>query len=388
MPMKLHISSEMPIDPLCSHFGKCGGCSYQHIPYDEQLLQKEHFVHTLFQRETSPILSCDPPWHYRNKMEFSFSQDRKGQKFLGLMRKRGRVENLSECFLTAPWFIEVLERVRLWWEESALAAYHPPSNEGSLRTLTIRHGVQTDEKMVVLTVSGNPDFSLDEAVIEDFMDAVGEVDSLILRTQIIAKKTPTRFEERLLAGKEVIHEIMHNPRGRPFTFRIRAASFFQPNTLQAEALYALALESAELSSDETVFDLYCGTGTLGIFASTQVAQVYGIELVPEAVLDAQENIKLNEIANMSVVAGDVGERLLSESPSTVIVDPPRAGLSAEALNYLADLSPKKILYISCNPVTQAQNCADLEGYQIERIQPVDQFPHTPHVENVVLLRKF
>lgn len=386
---KLSLTCENAIEPQCPHFGQCGGCKYQHISYDEQLVQKEAFVRTLFEQETDPILACDPPWQYRNKMEYSFSQARSGEKFLGLMRKRGRVENLEACHLASPWFIDVLERVRAWFVESGLDAYYPPADLGSLRTLTVREGVRTSEKMVFLTVSGNPDFSLSERHIQDFIDAVGEVDSLLLRTQFIAKKTPTRFEERLLFGKEAIHEKMFDPKGNAYTFRIRAASFFQPNTLQAEALYGLALECADLREDEIVFDLYCGTGTLGIFSSKYVRKVWGVEIVPEAVEDAQENLMLNSVPNMEISVGDVGKSVPQERPSTVIVDPPRAGLSSEAIKYLISLQPEKILYISCNPATQAENCKRLEaaGYRIKRLIPVDQFPHTPHVENIAFLQK-
>ncbi len=387
--MKFSIHCEEAIEPLCPHFGQCGGCKYQHVAYDEQLLQKQAFVRSLFDRDVEPILACDPPWRYRNKMEFSFSQAKSGEKFLGLMRKRGRVENLDTCYLTSSWFIEILKRVRAWWEASSLAAYFPPGDRGELRTLTLREGIYTGEKMVILTVSGNPEFQIAEADIQDFIDAVGEVDALILRTQIIAKKTPTRFEERLLAGNEVIHENLHDAGENAYLFRIRAASFFQPNTRQAEALYQLALEGAELKSEEILYDLYCGTGTLGIFAASKVKQVYGIELVPEAVEDARANIKLNNIQNMEVIEGDVGKIELPEPPTTVILDPPRAGLSAEAISYVLAMSPEKIIYVSCNPVTQAENCQEFEsaGYVIDRLQPVDQFPHTPHIENIAFLSR-
>ncbi|MCC5831530.1 MAG: 23S rRNA (uracil(1939)-C(5))-methyltransferase RlmD [Chlamydiales bacterium] len=386
---KLSIQSDEAVEPRCPHFGKCGGCKYQHIAYDEQLAQKEAFVRALFSRETDPILACEPPWRYRNKMEFSFSQARSGDKFLGLMRKKSRVENLEACHLTSPWFIDLLGRVRAWFAESGLDAYHPPTDRGTLRTLTVREGVRTGEKMVILTISGNPDFKPSERQIADFEDAVGEVDSLILRKQIIAKKTPTRFEETLLKGREAIHEKLYDPNGNLFAFRIRAASFFQPNTVQAEALYRVALEYADLHEEETLFDLYCGTGTIGIFASKSVKKVRGIEIVPEAVEDALENLKLNGVRNMEISVGDVAASLSKENPSTVIIDPPRAGLSPEAVNYLISLKPKKIVYISCNPSTQAENCLLLEraGYRVERLAPVDQFPHTPHVENVALLRK-
>lgn len=381
----LHIFSDVAIEPKCRHFRTCGGCKFQHIPYDEQLLQKENFVRACFGLEVEPILPCEPHWHYRNKMEYTFSQSRDGKKFLGLMMRKGRVENLEECFLTDRWFIQVLSRVREWWETTLLPAYHPPTNQGILRTLTLREGLRSKEKMVILTTSAE---EIAEEDLNDFKEAVGEVDSVILRKQILQKKRPTRFEERLLHGKNHIHEFLYDEEDRKYIFRIRAASFFQPNTQQAESLYQLAMEFANIEEGETLFDLFCGTGSLGIFAAQKAKKVFGIECVSEAVEDAKENLSSNHIDNMEVIEGDVGEILhtLPERPSTVIVDPPRAGLGPKAIHHLLELQPEKIVYLSCNPLSQAEDCKAL-GYEIVRLQPVDQFPHTPHIENLALLRR-
>lgn len=383
--MKLSIHSENTIDPKCRHFRQCGGCQFQHIPYDEQLAHKKKFVSHCFGREVEPIIPCEPWWRYRNKMEFSFGQSKSGDKFLGLMKQRGRVENLSECFLTNPWFVEVLENVRLWWQQSPLDAYFPPGNRGLLRTLTLREGIRSREKMVVLTVSEE---EFEESAIQEFIDSMPPIDSLILRKQIIQKKVPTRFEERTLHGKNSIQEHLYDADGKKYHFQIRAASFFQPNTLQAETIYQKAIESALLSGNEEIFDLYCGTGSIGIFASKHSARVFGIEIVPEAVEDAQANLLLNGITNMQVAVGDAGEWLKDPtfSPSAVFVDPPRAGLGPKTVEQLKDLKPEKIVYISCNPVSQAADCEAL-GYDILSLQPVDQFPHTPHIENIALLKR-
>ncbi len=333
----------------CSHFGTCGGCRFQNVPYDEQLEQKELMVRELFE-QTSPIIGCANPWNWRNKMEFSFSQNKAGERFLGLMMraKRGRVVNLTECHLTNPWFIETLQNVYHWWEQSGANAYFPPANVGSLRTLTVREGIQTGERMVMLTISG--DDPLDPEQIEGFKEAVGEIDSCILRTQYIARKTPTRFEQLLLTGKDHIEELLHDEEGKPYRFKIRAASFFQPNTLQAEILYQKALE---LIPEGRIFDLYCGTGSIGIFAAQRATEVIGIELNPEAVSDARENIALNGVTNMEILEGDV-EKLLGglPQPDCVVLDPPRAGLSKKALDQLQNYCPQKIIYISCNPNSQ------------------------------------
>jgi len=370
----------------CKHFGVCGGCRLQHLPYEAQLVQKEAFVKKCFGMSVAPILASDPFWHYRNKMEFSFAQSKKGEKFLGLMKQRGRVENLEECHLTHTWFLEILKKVRDWWQATNVNAYYPPTNEGLLRTLILREGMRTGEKMVLLTVSEAP---FEPRDLKTFIEAVGNVDALILRRQIIKKKTPTRFEEILLKGKNHIHERLQDNSGHFYTFRIRGASFFQPNTFQAEKLYQKAIACAELNKNESVLDLYCGTGSLGIFASRFTSKVLGIEIVPEAVEDARFNLETNAISNMEIIEGDVGEQLAKVSyPNAIVfVDPPRAGLGPKTISHLLILQPKKIVYVSCNPVSQSADCAALLGYEVSTIQPFDQFPHTPHIENIALLNR-
>ena len=366
---------------MCRHFRVCGGCKFQHIPYEVQLQTKVKAIQECFNKEPEPIIACDSPWRYRNKMEFSFSQSRAGDQFLGLMKSRGRVENLEECYLTSEWFIETLSRVRQWWETEKITAYYPPTNSGVLRTLTLREGIRTGEKMAMLTVS---DESFD---ISSFLEAFPQVDALILRKQFVQKKCPTRFESQVLRGEDHIHEILYDSDGSTYRFRIRGASFFQPNTRQAEKIYQKAIACAELTGSETVLDLYCGTGSLGIYASKHVKQVLGIEIVAEAVLDAKANLTLNNVTNMEILEGDVGELLekIHLQPSVVFVDPPRAGLGSKTIEHLLRLKPQKIVYVSCNPISQAADCLALSGYKIVSLQPIDQFPHTPHVENIALL---
>jgi len=372
------------VEPRCQHFRVCGGCKFQHIAYAEQLINKQEYIESSFESKSTPIIGCEPEWCYRNKMEYSFSQARSGEKFVGLMKKRGRVENLEECFLTSPWFIDSLKKVREWWFSSELTAYYPPKNEGLLRTLMLREGIHSKEKMVVLTISEE---ELPQEELASFIDLFSTVDALILRKQIIKKKTPTRFETTLLAGKEYIHEILHTEAEQKYRFRIRAPSFFQPNTLQAEVIYQKAIELAQITPNDLVLDLYCGTGSIGIFAAKFAKKVLGIELIEEAVTDAQKNIELNSISNMQVIQGDVGEVLASVefAPDIVFVDPPRVGLGAKTIQHLLKLAPKKIIYVSCNPQSQAADCKAL-GYQVVSLHPIDQFPHTPHVENIALLQ--
>ena len=316
---------------------------------------------------------------------------------LGLMLAggRGKVLSLEECHLTAPWFAELLLTVRTWWEESGLRAYHHRSNEGSLRTLIVREGQRTGDKMVMLTVSGNPDFALTKQQIEGFTQVVkGMVPeaSIFLRIQQIAKGSPTQFFEIHLSGPDHIQERLHID-DAVLTFKISPSSFFQPNTLQAEKLYSRALQMADVPPQAHVLDLYCGTGTLGMAWALLAGQVTGVELNPYAVFDAQANAKLNQMSNFQVLCGDVGALLpqltSGTPPDLVVLDPPRSGLDSSALKHLIALAPEKILYISCNPNTQAENIHVLAeaGYQLLELQPVDQFPHTVHIENIALLQQ-
>lgn len=377
------------MENFCPHFTLCGGCSSQDIIYSQQLKNKEAYIKSLFTCTINPIVASPLPYKYRNKMEFSFSQDKSGNKFLGLLRKRGRVENIHNCFLVDDWFVETLDRVRNWWSSTDLLAYYHPKDYGSLRTLIMRESCRTKEKMIVLTVSGNCDFSLNEKEIKGFINAVGDVDSLILRKQIIKKGKPTYFEEELLSGKKIIYEKMYDSDNKEYTFQIRAASFFQPNTLQSEAIYRHVVDIANLCDEDTLLDLYCGIGTLGIFCSRFVNSVTGVEIVPEAVEDAKENLKLNNIKNMQLFECDVANFSLNNKPRVVIVDPPRPGLQPSVINFLLQLGPEKIIYVSCNPASQARDCQFFEsgGYYLQQATPFDQFPHTPHIENVVLLQK-
>lgn len=405
------------IPARCVHFGTCGGCRLQHTPYEIQLKDKEQFVrdcfHSLITAEVvfKEIIPSPEPWHYRNKMEYSFSGDAAGKKYLGLVidGSRGKVLNLTECHLTHSWFVDALKTVRAWWHSSDLQAYHMHRNTGSLRTLTLREGKRTGDRMVILTVSGNEEFALQKSHIESFVayirDAIEPISSsaklsIFLRIQQVGKGMRTQMYEMQLFGPEHIREILEirispDHAKQQIQFEISPSAFFQPNSRQAERLYSAALEITEISKEDVVYDLYCGAGAFGISVSKYVKQVIGIELSPEAALDAKANAALNGCDNVAIFSGDVKE-ILRELPEKgvpaadlVIVDPPRAGLCSHALQLLIDLGVPKILYVSCNPITQAENIKELvkAGYQLQTIQPVDQFPQTYHVENIAYLNR-
>lgn len=410
--------SPLRISPRCVHFATCGGCRWQHLSYADQLKIKQETVSSLFTPLLShdgiihPIIASEPHWQYRNKMEYTFSSDASGKKYLGLIMdsSRGKVLNLSECHLVNPWFIEAIKTTKAWWQESDLQAYHPHANTGSLRTLTVREGMRTGDRLVMLTVSGLPEYALHKHDIESFVaflrDAIEPVDpasklSIFLRIQQAIKGTETQFYEMQLYGPDHIREILNiqtdaNSSSTPMQFGISPSAFFQPNTWQAEKLYSTALQMLAIPQDSTVYDLYCGTGTLGICAAKSAKQVLGIEISPEACLDARSNATKNNLENITIVSGavrDVITAMRKEGslplPDIVMVDPPRSGLDADTIRHLSDLRPNRILYISCNPTTQAENIKALQsaGYQVKAVQPVDQFPHTVHIENIVILAR-
>lgn len=375
--------SEKRSEPFCPHFTVCGGCLTQQIPYVEQLELKKQKVEKLLGSSTLPILSSPLTKGYRNKMEFSFSQDKKGEKYLGLYGRR-RVQNVKICPISPGWFSDALGKIRTWWDETELTAFNPRSGLGSLRTITFREG--DNSKMAILTVSGDPQYALSRDQIKGYINALSSYEniSIFLKIHQAIKGQPTQFFEMHLKGPDTLTENLAGA-----TFKISPAAFFQPNPRQAERLYETALSF--LSSDiKVVYDLYCGTGTLSILLAKKGYEVYGIELSREACLDARENGELNEVDNLTILNGDVGQVLASnelKKPDAVVVDPPRTGLNAQAIEQIVKVKPREILYISCNPETQARDVLEFkkQGYECLKAQPVDQFPHTPHIENIVLL---
>lgn len=374
---------------ICKHFTKCGGCTRQNIPYETQAQEKEAFVLNLFKEyitdETQilPILASQDPWHYRSKMEFTFSEQ-KEEKRLGLFQSKGQVISLEECLISPPWFIEVLKKAKAWWEKTQLRSYYPPRDRGSLRTLTLR-----EPNCVILTVSGHKDYLLSDEDIISFKEAMPSHLSVILIEQILEKKQPTRFNERVLQGEDHLM-LSLEVQGQPLFFKVKPRAFFQPNFKMVSALYQEALNRVGIHKEMIVYDLFSGTGTLGMFASFFAKKVYSIELNSECVQSARENLLLNQITNMELLEGDVGKILstLPEMPDLVMVDPPRVGLDHVAMQYLIEKKVPLILYISCNPLSQAENAKMFieNGYKLLNLRPIDQFPHTNHVENIAIFK--
>lgn len=385
--------SPMRVEPRCTHFPICGGCKIQEMEPLAQSRWKEEKVRKHFP-ECSTILAPPQSYEWRNKMEFSFSEDKAQNRYLGLIMQdsKGKVFNVERCHLASPWMSGILAPVRTWWEETGLRAYKHNQNTGTLRSLFLREGMTTGDRMAMLHVSGNPEDALTQNQMQSFKEVClkwtpeGGNLAVFILIQLAMKGQKTQFFEIHLSGRDMIREELGGK-----LFLISPRSFFQPNTLQAGVLYQKGIDLLDLQGDETVYDLYCGTGTLGIFASAQAKQVIGVEISKEACLDANQNVAINKIENVRIVNGDVGKVLSGDFPpaDVVMVDPPRAGLSDGAIQHILRLNPKKILYISCHLESLAKNVLNFTqfGYNISAVQPVDQFPHTYHVETLVYLKK-
>lgn len=392
--------SPLRVSPRCSHFPICGGCKLQQMEIAAQNRWKEEKVFKAFSQcgtpRFLPIIPSPKAYEWRNKMEFSFSEDKAQNKYLGLIMQegKGKVFNVERCYLANLWMSELLQKVRHWWESEKLSAFKPMRNSGSLRGLILREGMTTKDRMIILHVSGRPEDALTQKHIRSFKEMAlkftpeeeGAHLSVFILIQQAIKGKPTEFFEMHLAGKDMIRERMDGK-----LFLISPRSFFQPNTFQAEHLYKRAIELLELTQEETVYDLYCGTATLSLFASPLAKRVIGVELSKEACLDANQNISINKIDNVEIFNGDVAAVLQKGFPpaDVVMVDPPRTGLSKEAIAEILKLNPKKILYISCNFQTCAIDVLEFikAGYDLKVVQPIDQFPHTYHVESIALLVK-
>lgn len=382
------------VSPACTSFGNCGGCSFQHTDYRHQLEIKQGYVQELLTPlgiEAAPIIGSPREWGYRNKMEFSFFQ--KGERIdLGLHAK-GQFNayfGVPPCFICDKDFLLAVEKVLEFANASGLRVYDKRAHEGFFRHLVLRKGVCTGELMVNIVTnrdSVTPDFFA--PLIEALKD---RVTSLYWTVNSSKSDAVCAEELHLLHGKEAIHEKL-SVGGRDFAFIISPFSFFQTNTLGTEKLYSTVLELLRPGSGDSVLDLYCGTGTIGIVIAPHVKEVTGVEQVSSAIANAGINARENGIANIAFAEGTVEKWLVKGAVPAfngLVVDPPRCGLSNKVIDFIVSSSPEKIVYVSCNPSTLARDLKELSSrgpYRIERAVPVDMFPQTFHVEVVVSLAK-
>jgi 23S rRNA (uracil1939-C5)-methyltransferase len=379
------------VDAPCAHYPACGGCRFQDLSYDAQLEAKTGWVEDSLRRiagievELEPILGAESQFGYRNKMEYSFAQLEDGPT-LGL-HKAGRWDEVLEierCWLTTDLGNAIRNAVRAWAREEGLRAYDQTTGEGYLRHLVVREGRNTRQALVQLVTARGERF--ERGYLVEVLRRFPEVRSIHWSVND-SQAEVTNLPSTLLWGEEAIEEQLCGLR-----FRVRPNAFLQTNTRMAERIYELADEYAALTGNETVYDLYCGIGTIGLTMASHALTVWGVEVSEESVACALENADLNGIANAAFFAGEVGASIdeLAERagrPDVVVVDPPRAGLSGKALRRVAGVEASRLVYVSCNPTTLAGNAKELcdqLGYRLERARPLDMFPHTPHVETVAL----
>jgi 23S rRNA (uracil1939-C5)-methyltransferase len=383
------------VDAPCQHYPACGGCRFQDLDYAAQVAAKEQWVRDSLQRlagladpPLEPILPAASPFHYRNKMEYSFTQMPDGPA-LGF-HKAGRwdeVLQIDECWLTTDVGNAIRNAVTAWAREERLQAYDQATNEGYLRHLVLRDGRNTGQVLVQLVTARGERFDRERLI--EVLTQFPEVKSIHWSVNRGVAEV-TNLPTELLWGEDAIEEEIDGLR-----FRVRPNAFLQTNTEMAAQLYALAREYAGLTGGETVYDLYCGIGTIGLSLAAKALTVWGIEISEESVACAIENAELNSIGNAAFFAGNVGEvlrdlRERAGDPDVVVVDPPRAGLAGKALKRLGEIGAPRIVYVSCNPTTLAGDLKRLQevwGYRLVKARPVDMFPHTPHVECVSLLER-
>jgi 23S rRNA (uracil1939-C5)-methyltransferase len=414
MPVRFHSLSADRVIPFCSHFGVCGGCQWQMLPYEKQLHYKHRQVEETLKRigkvqlpVFEPILGAPETRYYRNKIEYTFGNKRfllkeeiadesiRGEQDVAGFHAKGlfdKVVDIQTCYLQA----EPTNEIRLFVKELARSNHWPfydiRNHAGFLRTMQVRL-CTTDELMVNIVVGEN-----DEEKIKILMEQVTEkfpaITTLLYTVNIKWNDSLHDLEPVVYHGKGYAIEQLSGGSGeKQFQFKIGPKSFFQTNTRQAEQLYRVTRDFAELSGNEIVYDLYCGTGSIGIFVSPGARKIIGVEMIVAAIEDAKQNAALNELSSAHFFAGDVIDICNDEffathgKPDVIITDPPRAGMHEKLVQKILEMEAPTVVYVSCNPATQARDLNLLDAkYMVTKVQPVDMFPHTHHIENVVQLK--
>ncbi len=409
-----HTYSPDRVQPFCQHFGVCGGCQWQMLPYDKQLLYKQKQVADNLQRigkvplpEIRTIIGCDKTTGYRNKMEYTFSnkrfipsnefrQMREGgesqpvlQQGFGGFHAKGifdKVVEIDICHLQEEPTNQIRKAIAAFAIQNNVQFYDARLHTGWLRNVMVR--MATTGELMVNIVLGYEDEKLRKQLLDTIMQQFTGITTLLYTINTKWNDSYFDLEPQAYTGKGYILEKLEG-----FTFKISPKSFFQTNTRQGEKLYQVAREYAELTGTQVLYDLYCGTGSIGIFASGLAKKVVGVDVVAEAIADARENAALNNITAADFFAGDVIDICSDDfftqngKPDVVITDPPRAGMHEKLVLKLLDMEAPIIVYVSCNPATQARDLGLLGAkYSVEKIQPIDMFPHTHHIENVVQMK--
>tara|TARA_Y100001970_G_scaffold47548_1_gene60142 strand:+ start:1556 stop:2965 length:1410 start_codon:yes stop_codon:yes gene_type:complete len=402
--------SKNQVEPKCIHFGVCGGCSFQNLNYNTQLEEKYKQVENLFEKMgnmTNPpiknIIGVSEKFNYRNKMEFSYSSNRwivnldeepkdSNQNALGLHVKGryDKIVDIDSCEINGVLANKIFQFLKKCIFEKNIEPFNIKERTGLLRNIILREGHKTSQVLINFITTKPAKNTFDE-IISLLTNKFPEIKSIINTVVKPNSGSSIGEEEKVLWGEDFIFDEIGK-----LKYKISSNSFFQTNTIQSKTLYEQIVKSSNFNGQEIVYDLYCGTGSIGLFLAKYVKKVYGVEIVTSAVMDAIENANNNQINNIEFFNGDLidffdtnKEFKLIEKPDVLILDPPRAGIHKNTIKNLINLNPKKIIYVSCNPSTQVRDVNILSEYNFitKNIQPIDMFPHTPHIENIVTLEK-
>lgn len=380
--------SENRIEPDCKTYKRCGGCNLRHIKYQETLKLKQNVVQSLVDKtlknkiRVKETIGMENPYYYRNKVQYPVGIDKNGKPQIGVFANRSHeIIPIEKCFIQNEKSEEIAKYIFELWNENNYTIYNEETRKGLLRHIVIKTGIKTNQYMCILVVNGQG-FNNEKEFASKIVNKYKEITSIIVNSNMKNTNVILGLENRTIFGKGYIEDKLGE-----YTFKISPFSFYQVNPIQAEKLYNLGIQKANITKDDIVFDLYCGIGTISLFMSKYAKKVYGIEIVEEAIKAAKENAKINNVDNVEFIAGDV-EKALSNIiydrkiiPDIVMVDPPRRGLDNTSINNILSIKSKRLVYISCNPATLVRDLAKLEEmYEVKEIVPVDMFPFTSHVE--------
>ena len=386
-------SSENRVEPDCTTYKRCGGCTLRHIKYEQTLKIKRKMVQNLVNKGlenkiiVNNVIGMEQPYFYRNKLQYPVGVNKKGTPIMGVFARRTHeIIPIQECLIQNKESEKVAKDIFNFIKENHITIYNETTRKGAIRHIIVKIGVKTGEIMCII-VTNEENIRYENKLVENITQKYPNVKTII-------KNINSKNTNVILGDKDIIlygDGYIYDKLGK-YTFKISAKSFYQTNPIQTEVLYQKAIDYAKLNKNDVLCDLYCGIGTIGIFASKEVNKVYGIEIVEEAVKAAKENAKINNVENIEFIAGDV-ESAFKElvemhniKPTAIIVDPPRRGLDETTINKILELEVGKLVYVSCNPATMVRDIKMLEEkYAVKEIQPVDMFPYTSHVECVALL---
>ena len=385
--------SKYRVEPDCATYKRCGGCNLRHIDYEETLNIKQNTVQNLVNKTLNNKIKVEMtvgmgnPYNYRNKAQYPVGFDKSGEPVMGVYAKRTHeIIPMRNCMIQNPVSEKIANVVLGFFIKNNIPIYNEKNGEGLLRHIVIKVGIKTHEIMCILVLN-KKELKKEKELIKVLIREFPEIKTIVKNYNMKNTNVILGNENEVIYGDGYIYDELGD-----YTFKISPLSFYQINPIQTEALYNIAIEMADLKKTDTLFDLYCGIGTIGIFASPYVNKVYGIEIVKQAIEDAKENANINNIRNIEFFAGDVEkvfENVLKEhnvKPDVIFVDPPRKGLDKHTIENILNIKPEKIVYISCNPASLVRDLKLLEeSYEIKKIQPVDMFPFTSNVECVAVM---